>query len=166
MVLRSLFLFLLLILQTGASTAQDEHDAFLSKTFKKVIKLDQSNIRNNKVRDSLIKDNFALIQELLEDSVNLNTNQSLKRKTSGRLKTGLVITFIHILQIEPTMLLNEETSDFFARHIAEERISSEELKSALSVYQVDVDNKRWPEERMNYFKERVDSIKEKWQIKD
>ena len=156
--------FILLVVGSNWASAQNDHDAFLSKTFRKVIKTDQSHVRNNAVRDTLVRNNFDLINSLLADSVNLNTNQALKKRTHRRLKTGLVITFIHILQIDPKLLLNEATSDFLAEQIAQKRIGSNELKSALGVYQVDVDNKRWSEESMSYFTERLESVKAKWKI--
>ena len=164
MVIKILFALFLLAMNVDLGNAQVEHDVFLSKTFKKIIKSDQSNIRNNSVRDSLILENFSLIKSLLNDSVNLNTTQELNKRTHKRLNTGLVITFIHVLQIDPHLLLNEETVHLFAEHIDQKRISSKELKSALSVYQIDVENDRWSEESASYFKERVESVKREWNI--
>ncbi len=164
MSLKILFTLFLLVVNAQTGNAQSEHEAFLSKTFKKIIKADQSNIRNNSVRDSLILENFSLIKSLLDDSVNLNTNQELKKRTHKRLNIGLVMTFIHILQIDPQLLLNDKTAHFFAEYIDQKRIGSGELKSALNVYQIDVDNKRWPEEMAAYFLERVESVKRKWNI--
>lgn len=164
MAIKILLTLFILSINVELGNAQVEHEIFLSKTFKKIVKADQSNIWNNNVRDSLILKNFNLIKSLLDDSVNLNTNQELNKRTHNRLKNGLVITFIHILQIDPRLLLNDETSNFFAEQIDQKRINSNELKSALSVYQIDVDNKRWPEESITYFEERVESVKRKWNI--
>ena len=164
MTIKILFSFFLLVMNVDLGNAQVEHEEFLSKTFKKIIKTDQSNIRNHSVRDSLILKNFSLIKSLLEDSVNLNTNQELKKRTHKRLNIGLVMTFIHVLQIDPHLLLNDETVHLFAENIDQKRIGSEELKSALSVYQIDVDHNRWPKESASYFQEKVESVKREWNI--
>lgn len=157
-------LFIALIFNVLSISAQESDEQYLSKTFKEIIRTDQSNIRNNVVRDSLILINFELIQSLLKDSVNLNTEQKLEKRTIKRLHIGLVSTFIHIGQNHPNLIMNDETSTFIAEQINQGRLNRKELKIALSAYKTDVENNRWSEDASNYYSEKIETVKTKWGI--
>lgn len=74
-----------------------------------------------------------------------------------------MITFIHILQIDPIKLLNEETSNLFASYIREDLIGNQELSSALKAYKIDIVNERWPN-WTEYYWQRIERVKIQWKI--
>ncbi|MFK7786017.1 MAG: hypothetical protein AB8B56_12915 [Crocinitomicaceae bacterium] len=157
-------MFIALFLHAIFSHAQESNEQFISKTFKEINRTDQSNLRNHVVRDSLILINFELIQSLLKDSVNLNSEQSFSKRTTKRLHLGLAMTFIHIGQNHPDLILNDETSAFIAEQINQGRLNRKELKIALHAYMVDVENDRWSESNSDYYREKIAGVKTKWGI--
>ncbi len=153
----------ILLLNVNGSFAQEHNENSLFKTFKKITELDQSHIRKNNIRDSLILLNFSKIKELLSSDINLNSEQKLKNKTKKKLKSDLLLTFLHVLQIDPRLLLNDETVEFFAQYIDKNLISNRQLKSALVAYNYDIEIGRWTNWTA-YFDERIEFVKVKWKI--
>jgi len=160
-----LILLFLLFGLSSKSNAQNPNEKMLFKKFKEIIKTDQSNIRNNDVRHGLFFTNFETIKSLLADSISLNSDQDLKKRTRKKLHTGLMATFIHILQTDPSLLLNDETLDLFAKYIDADLIRKQELNSALNILQYEADSNRFPK-WTEYSLQRIPLAQEKWNLKD
>lgn len=158
-----LILYLFLFGFCTTSKAQNTDEKMLLKTFKHIIKTDQSHIRNNSIREVLILNNFETIKSLLADSISLNPDQYLKKRTRKKLYTGLMATFIHTLQTAPNLLLNDETLDLFAEYIDKNLLRKKELNSALKILQYDTESNRftkWTE----YSLQRIPLAREKWKL--
>lgn len=150
-------------LQSDIEPVKIDSERDLLKTFRKIVRTDQSHIRNYNVRDSLILVNYSTIKNLLLNNTSLNSQQKLKNRTKKKLEWGLLLTFIHILQSNPSFLINEEEVEFFAECINRKLLDNSQLKSALLKYNNDIEMNNFPE-WADYYRDRIDSVKKKWNI--
>ncbi|WP_139134383.1 hypothetical protein [Crocinitomix algicola] len=159
-----LFLFLnaicfLSFCQSDTLTKEDIGDMF-----HEINKTDQTYIGEN-IRDTQFVKNFNQIINLIKVQgypkfFDNNENKKLNRS----IENGTKRTFVHILQTKPELLLNTEIIDIISKEISEQRINSEIMKFALSIYQYDMDVGR-----IDYWSESIEKnfylAIQKWDIK-
>lgn len=137
-------LFALLLFNSTNSHSRTEYDKWLRKEFKAIQKRDQSNVRNNEVRDTLILYNFNLINKYFrEDKMRTFQDSTLTEKTLRIVKVGLIITYIHILQTNTLKLLNKEIVDEYKGYLDNEVLTHFTLESAVNTYTTDMNHQRW-----------------------
>lgn len=143
--------------------AQEVNEDQLYRTFKEILKKDQSNIRKNEIRDSLVQENFAIILDLLESGVNLNTRREMQKKTYKKMNVALIMTFIHTLQYDSKRLLNEESTTQFADYLNQGLLDKRELSIALNAYNKDIVHNRFPQATAYYY-QRIENVTTLWGI--
>lgn len=136
----------------------------IADMFQEINKSDQTHV-GEKVRDSFVIRNFNQIINLIKvQGYPKFSDEKKNKKLNQSIESGTRMTFVHILQIKPELLLNEKIIDIISKEVSEQRLDEELLKSALSVYQYDMDTGRvpsWSKSVENNFYLAI----QKWEIK-
>jgi len=131
--------------------------------YQEIIDTDGSNLKNQEVREAIFVKNFETILSIIERQGSPYFPESKEnRKLNGRVYIGTNITFTHILQTKPQLILNDSIISLISIEVKEGRIDSYNLKGALSLFQFDSDrDQTWTDELRKYFYLAL----EKWDVK-
>ncbi|GEM_PF-6528790 len=100
-----------ILLIACATFARGQHDALtdaqLKYVYKTIMKTDQSHVNDNEIRHLIFKTNFNQIISIIQNQgYPKYKEQPKKKKDQTIIKTATTITFFHILQSAPEMLLD------------------------------------------------------------
>jgi len=131
-------------------------DAQLLQLFEDVNKSDASHLNEPDIRHQIFLDNFDTIIAIIENQGFPTLSEKLRNKRNLRsIDSGVQRTFIHILQTQPELLLNEKIIALLKLEIENGRLDPKLLKVAMSVLQYDIDTSEekavWSEETENNF---------------
>lgn len=158
-----IFVLLLLSLISFNGSTQNTNETDLYETFQKILKTDRSNVRKPEVRNHIFVNNLSNINGLLKEGVSLNTEIEIEEKLRKTMSLGLLVTFLHTLQSDPTLLLNDSTVVLYSDCIHKNTLALTELKYALKFFQKDLENGRFMKWK-SYFEERLPIVLEKWKL--
>ncbi len=141
-IMKTLILISIVLFSSVISFGQTKQD-LISKLFKQIIKEDQSHLKQQEIRNKIFVQNFNLINEQFKQN-NLTNSclNSLNKKRLKNVNTGLRVTFIHILQTKPELILNEDYIQFIEKQITENDFDKSRLKTALTIYYYDMYSSR------------------------
>ena len=146
-------LYLLLITSFTFSQEYKLSDKELIKTFKNIHKTDQSHIRDSSIRNTIFRTNFQTIVNIIDIQGFPQLSQYYKSKRKRNIIDGASqITFVHILQTKPELLLNEEMIYKFKSQITKSRININILSFALNIFNYDHSTQWYP----NFWSEEVE----------
>ena len=104
--------------------------------FKEINRTDNSNMNDTTFRYQIFRKNFERIVDLIA-SENFIDESRLKRSEKRIVIQGITRTLIHIFQIEPSLILNNNFIELIAAELKAERFSREYLVLPLSIYVYD-----------------------------
>ncbi len=135
-------------------SAQDQtlNESQIIELFSEINKTDGSHLKERTIRQQFFLRNFDTIIWLIEhQGFPKLSDKKYKKKDVKSINNGAQRTFIHILQFQPEILLNEKTILLIKKEIENNRLDSKLLKIALQTFQYDRDVRR--EEAPNWNKE-------------
>jgi hypothetical protein len=132
-----------------------EKDEIL-KLFKEILISDQTELKDSTKRAQIFRANYFKIIGLIENQGFVNVDSTFqKEKDQKTVKWGFTMTFTHILQTDPKLILNAETIDLISKEIHSGNLNKEYLIIPLSVFVYDF---------TNLMQEEVDFALEEWGI--
>ena len=129
-------LLVLLLLINVNLYAQTKEDTIVS-WFKYISKVDQTYLKKSKVfiRDQIFVNNFRIINDLIDEGVlKKELLNSFSEKSVFKIDVGFHITFIHVLQTAPNLILNKDYIEFIENEIVNNNFKKEFLVYPLSIY--------------------------------
>lgn len=136
------FLFILILISSSARlNAQSDtlKDSELIPIFKGIKKSDQLAMKSSIAKDSVIQMNFNTIINLIKKQGFPQLEQTYRRKKiNSCIETGTQLTFIHVLQIKASLILNNGTIDLLKKEVNSNRMPKRILEVALKVYTYDL----------------------------
>jgi hypothetical protein len=133
----SIFFFVLIT----SFTFSQEHklsDKELIKIFKNIRKTDQSHYRDSSIRNTIFRSNFQTIVNIIDGQGFPQLSKYYRSKRKRNIIDGASqITFVHVLQTKPELLLNEEMINKFKSQITKSRINVNILSFALNIFNYD-----------------------------
>lgn len=111
--------------------------------YEEIIALDQSSLNDTTVRNGYFRRNFALI--LNEIEVNrgpILIKSKMDKRLKAKMNMAIQSTFLHILQTQPKLLLNEDAIETVKLELDRGLLSITTLKFVLSAFQYDLDVNR------------------------
>lgn len=109
--------------------------------FNKINKTDKSNLNKPEIRRNDFYNNFDTIIHLMNCSDFTIKYGNYAKKEKQKIKEGIRRTLTHIIQVEPSKILNDSIIDLFALQLSSSNLDNSDLKIALSVYLHDHKNK-------------------------
>lgn len=82
------------------------------------------------------------------------------KKEKQKIKEGIRRTLTHIIQVEPSKILNDSIIDLFALQLSSSNLDNSDLKIALSVYLHDHKNK------LKKLQQMFNTALNQWEIKE
>jgi len=135
------------VLMTSLLLSQENKrsDEELIEVFKKILKTDQSHLRDSNIRHPIFRSNFETIVNIIDDQ----GFPQLSKYYSSRKQRNIIddasrVTFVHILQTKPDLLLNEEIIYKFKNQIDKGRMNNVSLSLALNIINYDHVTQRDP----------------------
>ena len=155
--IRLLFLsFSLLFAFSAISQSDTLNDEELIAIFKEINESDASHMKEPEIREQIFIENFKTIVKITKAQGFPQLQEHYrKKKIRNCIINGSRITFIHILQSQPKMLLNEEMIELFGKEIKSDRLDNSILETALFAFKYDHDvgriDNQWDEEIQQQF---------------
>lgn len=128
--------------------------------FNKINKTDKSNLNNPEIRRNDFYNNFDTIIYLMNCSDFEIKNGNYTKREKQKIKDGIRRTLIHIIQVEPSKILNDSIIELFALQLSSSNLDNSDLKIALSVYLHDHKNK------LNELQKMFNKALSQWVIKE
>lgn len=132
-------ILLFLCLNPSVSYCQDTlSNQELLKMFKQINKSDQSQRGDPVARQKIFLNNFKEIKKLIEYQGFVNIDSSFSKKRHKKIiKSGIRRTFTHILQTDPSLILNENFIELIHKELQAKRFCKDCLIVPLSIYVYD-----------------------------
>ncbi len=138
-------LMLLFISSTACLNAQNENlsDSELIQIFTGIKKSDNLAMKSLVLKDSVVQMNFNTIIDLIKKQGFPQLEQTYRRKKKNNcVESATQITFIHILQIKASLILNNGTIDLLKTEMDNKRMPKRILEVALHIYTCDLEEGR------------------------
>jgi len=116
--------------------AQTKEDTIVD-LFKYISKVDQTYLKKTKafIRDQIFVNNFRIINdEIVKGSLNKELLKSFSEKAAFKVYVGFYITFIHVFETAPNLILNKDYIEFIENEIVNNNFKKEFLVYPLSIY--------------------------------
>ena len=129
-------LLILLFLINFNLYAQTKEDTIVD-LFKYISKVDQTYLKKSKayIRDQIFVNNFRIINDLIGEGVlKKELLNSFSEKSVFKIDVGFHITFIHVLQTYPELILNKDYIEFIENEIVNNNFNKEFLIYPLSTF--------------------------------
>ena len=114
----------------------------IENMFREINESDASHIGEKKRCSFFIKNFHQIINLVKIQGYPKFSDEKKNKKLNKSIETGTRLTFLHILQTKPELLLNKEVIDIISCEIELKRLDREILKFVLSTYQYDLDMER------------------------
>ncbi|WP_133122251.1 hypothetical protein [Brumimicrobium salinarum] len=126
---------LILLLFSFKSSCQDTLSSQeMLQVFKQINKSDASKLRHPEKREEIFLTNFKEIKELIEyQGLVIDSNFSKKRHIKLA-ESAIRMTFTHILQSNPSLILNEKFIELIREKLQTKKFCKDYLIFPLSVY--------------------------------
>ena len=129
-------LLVLLLLINFKFYAQTKEDTIVD-LFKYISKVDQTYLKKSKafIRDQIFVNNFRIINDLIDEGVlKKELLNSFSEKSVFKIDVGFHITFIHVFETAPNLILNKDYIEFIENEIVNNNFKKEFLVYPLSIY--------------------------------
>ncbi len=119
----------------GNSFFAQKQEEKVYQWFKYILKQDKSNLDKAYIRIVIFKQNFDILNtQLKEHALHCDSTKNYTKKTNDKIDFGINITFTHILQTYPELILNEEYIQFIKNQIDTKNLDKKLLVDPLKYY--------------------------------